>query len=98
MPAEPVPLIGSVSVVRGAERGAQPVADLVEHDEEVGIEVAEHGALERLHHLGVRVRRAGPEQQSFGVRHVRRTYAIERARPSRMSASDTSSSSKPSGA
>ena len=69
MPADPVPLIGSVSVFVGAEHGAQPVADLVEHDEEVGIEVPEHRALERLHHLGIRIRRPGPEQQSFGVGH-----------------------------
>ena len=55
--------------VRRAERGAQPVGDLVEHDEEVGIQVPEHGPLERLHHLGKRVRRAGPEQQTFGVGH-----------------------------
>ena len=71
MPAEPVPLIGKRQRVLGAERGAQPVADLVEHHEEVGIEVPEHRALERLHHLGIRVRRAGPEQQSFGVGHDR---------------------------
>ena len=76
MPADPVPLIGSVSVFVGAEHGAQPVADLVEHDEEVGIEVPEHGALERFHHLGIRVRRAGPEQQPIGVRHEHGDYAI----------------------
>src|SRR5207247_466874 len=81
--------------VRRLEDGTQPVTDLVEHDEEVGIEVPEDGSLERLHHLGIRIRRAGPEQQSLRVGHADGRYAIERARPSRMSASDTSSSSKP---
>jgi hypothetical protein len=51
------------------EHRTQPIADLVEHDEEVGIEVTEDRALQRLHHLGVRIRRAGPEQQSFRVGH-----------------------------
>ena len=69
MPAEPVPLIGSVSALLGAEHGAQPVGDLVEHDEEVGVEVPEHGTLERFHHLGIRVRRPRPEQQPFSVCH-----------------------------
>ena len=66
MPAEPVPLIGNVSAFVGPERGAQAVGDLVEHDEEVRVEVAEHRPLERLHHLGVRVRRPRPEQQPVG--------------------------------
>ena len=73
MPAEPVPLIGSVSAFVGAEHGAQAVGDLVEHDEEVGIEVPEHRALERFHHLGIRIRRPGPEQQSIGMQHAGRT-------------------------
>ena len=58
MPAEPVPLIGSVSALSVRNDGAQPVADLVEHREELGIEVPEHRPLERFHHLGIRVRRA----------------------------------------
>ena len=62
--------MGRVSVFAVRNASAQAIADLVEHDEEVGIQVAEHGALERLHHFGERVRRAGPEQQSFGVSHA----------------------------
>ena len=36
MPAEPVPLIGSVSVLSVRNASAEPIGDLVEHDEEVG--------------------------------------------------------------
>ena len=72
MPAEPVPLIGSVSALSVRKTEAQPVRDLVEHDEEVGVEVPEHGALERFHDLGIRVRRPGPEQQPISVEHAGR--------------------------
>ena len=44
MPAEPVPLIGSVTALSVRKTSAQPVGDLVEHDEEVGVEVPEHRA------------------------------------------------------
>ena len=44
IPAEPVPLTGSVSGLPVREHGAQPVTRLVEHGQEVGIEVAEHRA------------------------------------------------------
>ena len=61
MPAEPVPLIGSVSGLPRAEHGPQPLVGLVEQGEELGIEVAEHRAAERLGDLGIRVARApGP--------------------------------------
>ena len=73
MPAEPVPLIGSVSAFVGAEHEPQAIGDLVEHREELGIEVPEHRALERFHHLGIRVRRPRPEQQPIGMNHDRTT-------------------------
>ena len=57
--------------VARAEHRAQTVGDLVEHDEEVGIEMPEHRPLERLHHLRIRIRRPGPEQQSISMRHTR---------------------------
>ena len=63
------PAHGQRQRVLGSERDPQPVGDLVEHQEEVGIEMPEHRALERLHHLGVRVRRAGAQQETFGVLH-----------------------------
>ena len=75
MPAEPVPLIGSVSAFVGAEHGAQARHRLVEHREELGIEVPEHRAPERGDRLGVRVRRTGPEQQAIGDRASRGAYA-----------------------
>ena len=49
--------------VRGPKDRAQAIADLVEHREEVWIEVPEHRSLERFHDLGIRVRRPGPEQE-----------------------------------
>ena len=67
MPAEPVPLIGSVNAFSVRNTARRRSRDLVEHDEEVGVEVAEHRPLERFHHLGIRVRRTRPEQQSIGV-------------------------------
>ena len=64
------------------ERDAQAVGDLVEHDEEIRVEVAEHRPLERFHHLGVRVRRPRPEQQSVGVHQaiVKTSEAVEDVR------------------
>ena len=58
--------------VVGAKEQSQPVGDLVEHDEEVGIEVPEDGALERFHDLGIRIRRTRPEQQPISVKHAGR--------------------------
>ena len=69
MPAEPVPLIGNVSALVGAEHRAQPVAGLVEQGDELGVEVAEHRAGERVDDLGVRVARAGAHQDAVGQRH-----------------------------
>ena len=77
MPAEPVPLIGSVSAFSVRKTSAQAVGDLVEHDEEVGIEMPEHRALERLHDLGIRIRRPRPEQQPIGMQHARRLPSRE---------------------
>ncbi len=58
--------------VLGAEHESQPVGDLVEHREELGIEMPEHRPLERFHDLGIRVRRPRPEQQSIRMHHARR--------------------------
>ena len=71
MPAEPVPLIGSVSVfsVRKTSRSRSAISSST--DEEVGIEMPEHRTLERFHDLGIGVRRPRPEQQPIGMNHAR---------------------------
>ncbi len=58
--------------VVGAEHRPQPVGDVVEHTEELGVEMPEHRPLERFHDLGIRVRRTRPEQQLIGVNHAPR--------------------------
>ena len=68
-------------VVR-AEDGTEPVGDLVEHVEEVGVEVPEDGTLECFHHLGIRIRRPRPEQQPFSM-HEARLVACDRTTPRR---------------
>jgi hypothetical protein len=55
--------------VRGLEDLAQPVARLVEHGEELGVEVAQQRSRERRRDLGVRVRRTRPHQHAVAQRH-----------------------------
>ena len=56
--------------VVGAEDGAQARHRLVHDREELRVHVPEHRTRERGDHLGVRVRRAGTEQQTVGDRHA----------------------------
>ena len=78
MPAEPVPLIGQRQRVVGAEHGAEARHRLVEHREELGVHVAEQRPRERGRRLGVRVRRAGPEEQAVSDRHAPEIYERRR--------------------
>ena len=57
--------------VGGAEHGAQPVARLVEQREEVGIEVPEQRARERLGDLWVRIAGAGTHEHAVAMGHDR---------------------------
>ena len=70
IPAEPVPLIGNVSVFAVWNTARNRSAISSSTTRKSGIQVAEDRTLERLHHLGIRVRRAGPEQQAIGMHHA----------------------------
>jgi len=60
---------GQGECVLGAEHRAEPVTRLVEDAEELGVEVADERSAERGEHLGVRVGRAGPEEEAIGDGH-----------------------------
>jgi hypothetical protein len=46
----------------GAEDGPQPLRGVGDQSEELGIEVPEHRAAQRLDRFRVRIGRSGPEQ------------------------------------
>ncbi len=70
MPAEPVPEIGQRQRVVGTEHRPEARHGLVENREELGIHVTEQRTRQRGGGFGVRVRRAGPEEQAVGDRHA----------------------------
>ena len=83
MPAEPVPLIGSVRALLGPEHPAQAVARLVEHGQEVRVQVAEQGPGQRHRHGGVRIRRPGAHEQAVWIPHRRIVTGLPSPAPTR---------------
>ena len=71
MPADPVPLTGSVSAFDVREDLAQAVVRAVEQRQELRIEVAEHGSGQRHGDFRVRIRRPRPHEQAVGYPHRR---------------------------
>ena len=94
MPAEPVPLIGSVSVfaVRNTARSRSPISSSTTRKS--GSRCPSTGRWNASITSGYGFDGPGPSNSRSGCIMPRR-YDDRRARPSRMSASETSSSSKP---
>ena len=94
MPAEPVPLMGNVSVfsVRNTARSRSPISSSTARKS--GSRCPSTGRWNASITSGNGFDGPGPSS-SRSAWIMNRSYAIQRARPSRMSASDTRSSSKP---
>ena len=85
MPAEPVPLIGSVRALSVPNTLAEALAGLIEHDQEVRVQVAQQGPGQRHGHGGVRIGRPGAHEQAVWIPHRRIVTGLPSPAPTRRS-------------